>query len=81
MLNNFINKIKKDKQMKKSLVTLFALLTILFSSLTFSSPQVQAKSVDPDETIIRVHQNGVWIIYELDGPGGKIVNIYVESLG
>jgi hypothetical protein len=77
---NFINKIKKDIQMKKSLVTLFALLTILFSSLTFSSPQVQAKSIDPDETVIRVYQNGVWINY-IYGPGGKIVNVYVESLG
>lgn len=81
MLINFINKINKDKQMKKSLVTLFALLTILFSSLTFSSPQVQAQYSDPDETIIRVYQNGVWMIYEYDGPGGKIVHVYIESLG
>jgi len=71
--------------MKKLIVTFFAFLAILFSTFTFSSTAVLAKNdvtitspVD-EYTYVRVYEHGVWLIY-VYGPGGKVVNVWVESL-
>jgi len=69
--------------MKNLIIAIFASMALLCA--TFSTSAVAKTSEinilvpQDDYTYVRVFENGVWLVY-VYGPGGKLVNVFVESL-
>ncbi len=72
--------------MKNLILTLFVFLALFAASFTLNTSTVNAKtdaivtSPTTDPYYVVVYQNGFKITYEYDGPGGRLINIAIESV-
>jgi hypothetical protein len=76
LLNNFLG---ENFKMKNLLLAVIVFLSFFVASLTINTGTVSANVTDPPyhETVI---QGNIKIIFEYDGPGGKLVNIVIEHI-
>ena len=71
--------------MKNLILAIFASMALLcatFSTSAIAKTESEVNILAPQDNphYVVVYQNGCIITYEYDGPGGKLVNVYVESL-
>lgn len=66
--------------MKNLLIAILTFVTLFFASLTLTSNANAStgKLADPYYERV-VLDDGTVIIYEYDGPGGKMVNVWIEG--
>jgi hypothetical protein len=62
-----------------SLALFCATFTVNTNTLANTNSQVNVMTPEDEYTYVRVYDGGVWYIY-VYGPGGKLVNVFVESL-
>jgi hypothetical protein len=65
--------------MKNLLITILALVTLFFASLTLTSSASATTVKLAVPYYERVVVGDIIYIYEYDGPGGKLVNVWVEG--
>jgi hypothetical protein len=72
--------------MKNLTITIFAFLAFFAASLTMNTSTVNAKtdavvtSTVNNPYYVVVYQGHNKITYELDGPGGKLINVMIEHV-
>ena len=82
MVKALLNKLKGENfNMKNFILAVFIFLALFVTSLTINTGTVSASNVlDNPYYEVVVQTQHLIITYELDGPGGRIVNVMIEHI-